>query len=214
MKFIFFVEGYTEKKALPSFLKRWLDDRVTPPVGIQPVRFEGWAEYTRDVRKKAHSYLNSPQKDDIIGVIGLIDLYGPTFYPDHLVTAHARYEWGRNWFEKKVNHPKFRQFFAVHETEAWLLSQPELFTPQVRKALPTRVTQPETVNFDEPPAKLLERVFRQHLRRSYKKVVDGKQLFDRLNPETAYAKCSHLKEVLDELLTLATESPNKTSTQT
>ena len=206
MKFIFFVEGHTEKKALPSFLKRWLDDRVQPPVGIQPVRFDGWAEHARDVRKKAHLYLNSPQSDDIIGVIGFIDLYGPTFYPDHTVNAHDRYEWAKSRFEKEVNHPKFRQFFAVHETEAWLLSQPELFVPQVRKAFPTKVTQPETVNFDEPPAKLLERLFRQHLKRTYKKVVYGKQLFDKLNPATAYDKCPRLKELLDELLSLATES--------
>ena len=133
MKFIFFVEGHTEKKALPSFLKRWLDDRVQPPVGIQPVRFDGCADYARDVRKKAHLYLNSPQSDDIIGVIGLIDLYGPTFYPDHTVNAHDRYEWAKSRFEKEVNHPKFRQLFAVHETEAWLLSQPELLSLKFEK---------------------------------------------------------------------------------
>jgi hypothetical protein len=29
MKFVLFVEGYTEKKALPEFLKRWLDPRLS-----------------------------------------------------------------------------------------------------------------------------------------------------------------------------------------
>jgi len=28
MKFILFVEGYTEDKALPQFLKKWLDPRL------------------------------------------------------------------------------------------------------------------------------------------------------------------------------------------
>ena len=41
MRFILFVEGYTEDKALPAFLKRWLDARLTSPVGIKVVRFEG-----------------------------------------------------------------------------------------------------------------------------------------------------------------------------
>ena len=44
MKFILFVEGHTESKAVPSFLKRWLDPRLSKPIGIQSVRFDGWAE--------------------------------------------------------------------------------------------------------------------------------------------------------------------------
>jgi hypothetical protein len=38
MKFILFVEGYTEDKALPQFLKKWLDPQLPNPVGIQTVR--------------------------------------------------------------------------------------------------------------------------------------------------------------------------------
>ena len=52
MKFVFFVEGHTEKKALPTFLKRWLDDRVQPRVGIKSVRFDGWAEYGGMLEKR------------------------------------------------------------------------------------------------------------------------------------------------------------------
>jgi len=35
MKFILFVEGRTEDKALPAFLKKWLDPRLESPVGIR-----------------------------------------------------------------------------------------------------------------------------------------------------------------------------------
>ncbi len=41
MRFILFVEGYTENKALPQFLKKWLDPKLSNPVGIKTVRFEG-----------------------------------------------------------------------------------------------------------------------------------------------------------------------------
>ena len=44
MKFILFVEEHTEDKALPAFLKRWLDRRLESPVGIQTVRFSGWPD--------------------------------------------------------------------------------------------------------------------------------------------------------------------------
>lgn len=72
---------------------------------------------------------------------------------------------------------------------------------------PGKVSQPETVNFAEPPAKLLNRLYRDRLRRTYKKVTHGKELFDRLDPETAYDKCPTLKELLDEMLKLAKATP-------
>jgi len=203
LKFILFVEGYSEKKALPAFLKKWLDNQLPQPVRMKIVRFEGWADYNRDVRKKAHVHLNAPGSDDVVAVIGLIDLYGPTIFPGHLANADDRYNWGKGEFENRVGHEKFRHFFAVHETEAWLLSEPALFHHDVRASFPGRVTQPETVNFNEPPAKMLERLYKNRLKHTYKKVTHGKELFDRLDPATAYNKCPHLRELLDEMLRLA-----------
>ena len=87
MKFVLFVEGYTEEKALPSFLKRWLDPRLEKPVGIQTVRFDGWAEMVRDSPKRAKNSLNTP-KGDVIAVVALLDLYGLRLsYPPGTETA-------------------------------------------------------------------------------------------------------------------------------
>ncbi len=203
MKFIFFVEGHTERKSLPQFLKKWLDPKLKHPVEIQIVRFQGWQELVKDAPLKAGMYLNGPDKNDIIAVISLLDLYGPTFYPNNLTERKERYEWAKKEMEKTVAHPKFFQFFAVHEVEAWLLSQPEIFPLDVRNAFPKKIQRPETVNFDEPPAKLLERLYRLHVKRPYKKVVNGRELFSRLNPDIAYQKCPGLKELLDKMLELA-----------
>lgn len=207
MKFVLFVEGETER-ALPPSLKRWLDPKLPQRVGITPVRFTGWAELRREVRKRAHLHLNGPQANDIIAVIVLLDLYGPDFYPAHLTEAYERYEWAKREIEREVGHPKFRQFFAVHETEAWLLSEPKLFPDEVRRGFPSRVDKPETVNFTEPPAKLLVRLYKEgfHHRRIYKKTVDGPELFNQADPKTAYDKCPRLKELLDEMLRLAQEA--------
>jgi len=203
MRFILFVEGYTEDKTLPKFLKKWLDPRLTNPIGIRTVRFEGWHEIVKDAPLKAKMYLNGPAKDDIIAVISLLDLYGPTFYPNNLKGCKERYDWAKEYIEKKVNHPKFFQFFAVHEVEAWLLSQPDLFPLKVKKAFPTKIQNPETVNFDEPPAKLLDRLYSLHLSRSYKKVANGREIFGKLDPNVAYQKCLSLQELLDKMLDLA-----------
>lgn len=203
MKFILFVEGHTEKTALPDFLKRWLDARLSQRVGIKPVRFEGWAELRRDTPKKARMYLDGPDGEDIIGVISLLDLYGPTIYPPDRKTAQDRYAWAKAEMEKQVGHQKFRQFLAVHETEAWLLSQPDIFPAAVSDALHKRTAQPESINFEEPPAKLLDGLYRDKLRQSYKKVAHGKRLFEKLDPNTACEKCSRLKDILDEMLAMA-----------
>ena len=40
MNFALFVEGPTER-AIPAFIKRWHDPRLTRPVGVKPVRFHG-----------------------------------------------------------------------------------------------------------------------------------------------------------------------------
>lgn len=202
MKFVLFVEGHTERKSLPAFLKRWLDARLTQPVGVKAVRFEGWSELVDDVVQRARFYLDDNSSGgDIIAVVSLLDLYGPTFYPKHAESASEREQWGRERIEKDVDRPDFRHFFAVHEVEAWLLSQPTIFPAGVRSMIPKRL--PEDVNFDEPPAKLLDRLYREAIGRKYKKVVYGGQLFQKLDPCIAYAKCPNLKRLLDEMMKLA-----------
>ncbi len=203
MKFVLFVEGYTEKQALRGFAKRWLYPRLPQPVGIRVVRFDGWRDYVKDIQKKVALNLSGRAGADAIAGIGLLDLYGPTFYPTGASTVQQRYSWAKQELEKTVNHAKFRQHFAVHETEAWLLADPGILPSPVGDALPGNCAQPETVNFVEPPAKLLDRLYRLKLNAAYKKVTDGANLFQALAPDAPYAKCPYLKQLLDDMLSLA-----------
>ena len=114
----------------------------------------------------------------MIAVVGLLDLYGASLsYPPNL-TADAKYALAKTELERRVGDPRFRQHFAVHETEAWLLSDPGIFPAAIRDRLANEADRPESVNFEEPPAKLLHRVYRAH-RREYKKVVDGSALLNK-----------------------------------
>jgi Domain of unknown function (DUF4276) len=204
MRFVLLVEGQTEKDSAADFLKRWLDPQLTQPVGVQVVTFNGYAEFARKAPTKARMHLEGPKQAEIIAVVGLLDLYGPEFYPPDKTTADDRFVWGKAQFEGKVGLDRFRMFFAVHEFEAWLLSQPEVFPRNVASALPTAKTaQPERVNFNEPPAKLLDRVYTQTTKKNYKKTTYGKQLFAKLDPLIAVQKCPYLKVMLDEMLRLA-----------
>jgi hypothetical protein len=206
MKFVMLVEGHTEQKAIPAFIKRWLDPRLARPVGIQTDRFKGWTELVKDLPAKVAAYLNGPRSNHIIAVVALLDLYGPSFYPLHLKSADERAAWAVEYLHGQVNNQRFRMFFAVHETEAWLLSKPDLFPDAVRKSLPGRINWPEKVNFDEPPGKLLTRLYMEKQRQKYRKVSQGKAFFDQLDPELVYTRCPHFAQMLDEMLQLARQA--------
>lgn len=206
MKFTLLVEGATEHKAVPAFLKRWLDVRLNKPVGIDATRFEGWQQLVKDAPQRTKSHLYAPKKD-VIAVIALLDLYGPTFYPPDKVGKLERYQWAKADLEKQVGQERFRQFFAIHEIEAWLLSDPKLFPQEIRQYLPDpKKRPPENVNFNQPPAKLLDHLYLTNFKRHYHKVVDGKSLFARLDPNVAYEHCPALRDMLDEMLRLAQEA--------
>ena len=203
MKLILMVEGKTERDSAAAFLKRWLDPQLKQPIGIQVAAFDGYADLVRKMATKARMHLEGPKQSEIVGVIGLLDLYGPDFYPTTKTTADERYAWGKAHFESEVGLDRFRMFFAVHEFEAWLLSQPAIFPREVKDALPNKIAQPERVNFNEPPAKLLDRIYQLHTKSGYKKTTYGKQLFAKLEPSVAAAKCPYLKAMLEEMLSLA-----------
>lgn len=197
MKFAIFCEGHTERAVMADLLARWLNPKLKQRVGFLRVRFEGWQHLVKETPIKASQYL---KQADILGVVSLLDLYGPTFYPNHLRTAEERRQWGTDHMRSRVQDNRYRHHFAVHEVEAWLLAEPDILPPAVQKKLPGKATHPESVNFDEPPAKLLNRLYREVLHKDYKKVVEGTKLFRKLNPDRIYEKCPALKALADDLL--------------
>lgn len=199
MKFVMLVEGATEKQAIAQFLKRWLDRHLPKPVGIQTVNCQG---NTRLVRR-AQDFLASPESPEIIAVIGLLDLYGLDIFPPQLTTAKDRHDWAVKHLERQVGGRNFRMFFAVHEFEAWILGQPDVLPRAVRDDLPKTALHPEKVDFDQPPAKLLGQLYLSRLRKRYRKPLDGKLLFEKLDPEVVVGKCPYLKAMLSAMLSLA-----------
>jgi hypothetical protein len=214
MRFILIVEGYTEHTAVPEFLRRWLHSRDSLPkrVGIDVINLKGGGKELFDrIVSKAEYYLKGPGQDPkVIAVLGMLDLYNPSFdelwQPMRLGTVDERYEWAVKHISNRVNHEQFRMFFAVHEVEAWLLSQSgnlrvKLSNPDLEKC-----KRPEEINFITPPSKWLNQRYNRELKKNYKKVVDGNQLFSKLEPDLAYDKCPYLRKMLDEMERLAMEA--------
>lgn len=198
MNIALFVEGHTER-AVPAFLERWLDPRLSHPAGVKPVRFQGSGDYLKSFAQRAKKDLDS---GGLIAVIGLLDLYGAPLSLPPSLTVDAKYTWAKAELERRVGDRRFRQHFAVHETEAWLLSNPEIFPAAIRDRLKSASYRPESVDFQQPPAKLLHQLY-SAAGNDYKKVTDGFRLFGKLTPDLAYEKCPHLKMLLDDMLSLA-----------
>lgn len=202
MRFEIISEGETEKDSVAKFLKRWLDPQLSQSVRIRVSNEKGFSKVLRKIARKAKTKLNAPGNDEIIGVFGLIDLYGPEF-PDHASTVAERYEWFKEEIEKEVDDERFRMHFAVHEVEAWLLSQKTIFPRPVQEIWPKKPPPPEQVNFNEPPAKFLNKLYKQATRKTYKKTTNGRQLFGKLDVSEAVAACPYLKCMLEDMLAMA-----------
>lgn len=202
-----FVEGDSERgearrKTLPTFFHNWLDPQLPSEskVGIIPVKFQGVSDFLDGLAKKVEMYLNNRRANF---VVGLVDLYG--LPPDRIdlstcnnvkekvVTAR---KYIRSLVPKQFQN-QFRQHFAVHEVEAWLLAYPEKWPSSVRKQIQKR--PPEQVNFNEPPARFLKRI----LGGRYKKTVRAKNMFPDVDPRIAIEKCPFLKLLADDLLEIA-----------
>jgi Domain of unknown function (DUF4276) len=208
VKFILLVEGHTERQAVARFLKDWLDPKLARPVRVEPVLHRGSGKLTSDMVRNAQKFLDAPRSGaEVIGAIGLMDLYGaPLSFFGQLGTVAEKYDAGKRYFEELVDRSRFRMHFAVHETEAWFFSEPLKLPRRIQPALPKRPRLPETIDFDEPPAKLLARLYGKYLGRKYNKPVDGANLLRKLDPNVAAEKCPYLKRLLDEMLALARDA--------
>ena len=181
--------------------------RITPSesseplrVGVDVVKFKGSGDYRLSFAERATVLAGSGR---FAAIFGLLDLYQSGLdYPPHL-SLDAKYVWAKQQLEESAGVIGFRQHFAVHETEAWLLSDSTVLPDRVRRKLPASVATPERVDFREPPARVLQQAFWDALGKKYKKIEDGVDLFRRLDPEKAYERCPHLKLLLDDMLELA-----------
>jgi len=201
-----FVEGDTERgearrRTLPRFIHNWLDPQLPEGrrVGITPVKFQGVSNYLDGLQRKIALYLDDGRANFVVGLVDLygipasrIDLSQYTTVKDKIIAARG---YMRSIVPKEYRD-RFRQHFAVHEVEAWLLAYPEEWPPEVRDQITRRA--PEQIDLTEPPAKFLKRIVGR-----YKKTTTAMNLFPKVNPQVAIDKCPFLRQFMEDLLLLA-----------
>jgi len=183
------------------FIHNWLDPQLPEGrrVGITPVKFQGVSNYLDGLQRKIALYLDDGRANFVVGLVDLygipasrIDLSQYTTVKDKIIAARG---YMRSIVPKEYRD-RFRQHFAVHEVEAWLLAYPEEWPPEVRDQITRRA--PEQIDLTEPPAKFLKRIVGR-----YKKTTTAMNLFPKVNPQVAIDKCPFLRQFMEDLLLLA-----------
>ena len=147
-----------------------------------------------EVRGRAEKFLST---EATLGVVALTDVF-PAFRSAADAKAVIR-----AWMP---DDPRCRVHVAQHDFEAWLLPGWDAILKQagiVGNRKPWGPL-PENVNTTHPPAHRLWELFQQGKPpRKYKKPVDGKKLFEKLDLEAVAAQCPEFKSFLNTLLEFA-----------
>jgi len=199
MRIVVLCEGKTEKVLKPA-LSEWLGEHL-PKTGTgidaKPVHHKlVGAKFRRQVE------LNCA-RNDVLGVIGLTDVYGVFESGVQAKEALREAVAGCNHVEKFWGH------VAQFELEAWIMP----FWDDIAKSIGVKAKKPgekpEEINHEKPPSKHLKELFRRakQPRRNYDKVRHAWQWLTAKNLQTAAESCPELRAFLNSILKLAGAEP-------
>ena len=196
MKIVVLCEGRTEA-ALRGALSDWLRDRLPEKrVGID-TRALGGSVATPKLPRMVTLFAS---KDDVIGVIGLTDVY-----PDFPSAEEAKNRL-RELVSQSTHCDKFHAHVAKFELEAWLMPFWDDITKRLGVKAKRPAGRPEEINDQKPPSKHLTELYR-NTKRGYNKVLHAADWLTAKNLDTAAESCPELRAFLDCILKLAGTEP-------
>ena len=201
-KTVLLVEGKTEQ-ALKTVLKDFLDDQCTT-AGKPRVRLETKPLDSRLLKKEKLGLRvkKNLERDDVLGVVALVDVVAAG---NPFKDAAEAIEFLRSC------HPddkRYRCHAAQHDFEAWLLPYWDFITKRVGVHQKSPGNQPENVNHDRPPSKVLEDLYqRAKPPRKYNKPVEALAILRGQDLLVSAKKCPQFAAFLQTLLDLADCTP-------
>jgi hypothetical protein len=202
MRIVVLAEGSTERTALEPFLHRAIKSRTRRSVGISVVDGRGASKLRKDLLQRVTAYLDASQRTQIAGVVALFDLLSPPeLFAQSSGTNEVRMDAACKEIEREISDDRFRLAFACPETEAWLLADPAIFPQRVRSLLTERLTNaPEGMT--GKPSEELNALYLRGLNKAYRKTIDGRNLFAKLDPERVAERCPRFKKLLEAIVEL------------
>ena len=194
------VEGNSEKW-LDDFIHQLLTRKLPDAPQVQTVNMGGKDSYLKEVAARVQRYA---AQEIALAMFGLLDLYrfadnlkGFDYSPNSTVAEKVGQ--AREHVVSKIA-PQFRsqfhQHFAVHEFEAYLLSDPKVFNSIDISDL---TDEPEAVNFDSPPSRRLIQRY-EAIGREYRKQTMARFLLPKVDPTLVYEKCLYFRAMIDEMI--------------
>jgi hypothetical protein len=193
-------EGETETLATELFLRRQFEADGLKSIALQPINLKGKLGDIGDFTRRYRSDTR------VAAVFTLVDLYGlPVPNIATVASLEDKVSAARAWLREQVREDAdfFHPHVSVHELEAWFLAEGQALSKRLEhpKLRPDR--QAERKNFDNPPNKRVDALFRQHLKHEYRKIIDGKPLLSELSHDAVIETCEFSRALYDDLVAVA-----------
>lgn len=210
MKVWIYVEGSSEVKALSALWSIWTQKLRDEGWGIRIMPLNNKSNYFKDIGPLAiEKLLNDP--NDL--VVGLPDLYPNRDYANtayrhndlkelqdvqmRLVKQHLQQKVSRNDIDSHM--ARFYASALKHDLEVLLLAA----TSQLQSRLRMRNKPsgwrrpPEDQNQNKPPRRIIEELFRRHLKRAYRQISDSAAILSKADLREVAEQCPAFRAMID-----------------
>ena len=211
MKVWIFVEGSSDVKALSALWSGWKQNLREKGWGIQLIPLGDKSKYFKDIGSRAAEKLANDARDL---VVGLPDLYPNRDYAKtdykhdnlrelrdvqtRLVKQHLQQQMVRRT-DIDSYMARFYSSALKHDLEVLLLAATSQL--QLRLKMPNRPSgwrqPPEEQNQDRPPKRIVEELFRRHLKRSYRENTDSHAILSKADLRKVAQQCPTFRAMID-----------------
>ncbi len=191
-------EGDTEEHCVKHFLRRSFESERLSALGLHPInlgaRLEDVVDYTVRYRRDRR----------VVAVFTLVDLYGMNRVNHRLDDSlDTKVEKVKQWlWNDMTEHCRgfFHPHVSVHEIEAWFLAEGKALGRRLKCSTLRPVPHAEELDFDKPPKRRINALFRRYLKRGYEENGDGQPLFKALDHSLVYERCGYYRALYDDLV--------------
>ena len=196
MRIAILVEGRTEKAFFP-FLRTYLQPKLQGSMpDLNPVPYHGRIPKEQKLQRTVKYLLSGSTAAD--AVIALTDVYTGT---NDFATAQDAKQKMISWVGQI---PNFYPHVALHDFEAWLVPYWSKILQLARFHQNPPAGNPETINHNRPPSRLISEVFeRGECRDSYSKQRDVTRILAGEDLSQSVSSCSELKAFVNRIIALA-----------
>ena len=211
MKVWIFVEGSSDVRALSALWSGWEQKLREKGWGIKPIHLNNKSNYFKDIGPRAIEKLLHDTSDL---VVGLPDLYPNRDYADteykhnnlqelqgvqtRLVKQYLQQQMSRR-IDIDSHIARFYASALKHDLEVLLLAATGQL--QSRLKMPNSPSgwrrPPEEQNQDRPPKRIVEDLFRRHLKRSYRENTDSDAVLRNADLREVAEQCPTFRAMID-----------------